>query len=100
MLDTQYELAALIAKEATRVSGINEQRRRAASHKSEVWLEEVVAPAFYKDMKELSVVLNLQYETGLRECFQRSVSAFLSDLDLAHLLLQESCGKNLLDETS
>lgn len=59
MLDAQHELAALIAKEATRVNEINEQRRRAASHKSEVWQEETVAPAFYADMRELSIVLNM-----------------------------------------
>ena len=28
------------------------------------------------------------------------MSAFLNDLDIAHRLLQESCGKKLLDETS
>ena len=28
------------------------------------------------------------------------MTAFLNDLDVAHQLLQESCGKNLLDKTS
>jgi len=100
MLDAQYELAALIAKEATRVNDINEQRRRAASHKSEVWQEEVVAPAFYADMRELSVVLNMQYETGLRGCFERSTSVMLAHLDTAHQLVQTSCGKSLLEEAT
>ena len=100
MLDAQYELAALIAKEATRVNDINEQRRRAASHKSEVWQEETVAPAFYADMRELSAVLNMQYETGLRGCFERSTSAMLAHLETAHQLVQASCGKSLLEEAT
>ena len=98
MLDAQYELAALIAKEATRVNDINEQRRRAASHKSEVWQEESVAPAFYEDMKELSVVLNLQYETGLRRCFERSASALLAHLDMAHQLVQQAFSEQYSEE--
>jgi len=44
MRDTQAELSALLAGEASRVSAVNEQRRHAATHKSEVWEEETVQP--------------------------------------------------------
>lgn len=73
ILDSQYEISALIAKEAARVHRVNEERRVAASHKSATWKKEYVAQSFYQVMRQLSVVVNLRYETGLRECFERSI---------------------------
>jgi len=51
VLDSQYEISALIAKEATRVHRGNEERREAASHKSAAWRTERVAESFYQDMR-------------------------------------------------
>jgi len=44
---TEYELAAFIAKEANRINTINEERRKATSHKSKKWDQVFVDPAFH-----------------------------------------------------
>lgn len=74
--DTSYELAALMAKEATRIHIINEQRRHAATHRSEQWQMEHIHPDYYPSMKNFILVLNMHYENRLRESYLRSVQAF------------------------
>ena len=95
MRDSQEELAALLGKEAARVHEINEQRRHAATHASEVWELENVQPSFYRSLREMAVVLNLHYTTGLRKCFNRSVATLADMLATGQLLLEEALGKTL-----
>jgi len=93
MRDTQVELGALLASEAARVSSINEQRRHAATHKSEVWIEEIVSPLFIAEIKELSVVLNLHYEAGLRGCFESAVTDLHAHIESAKQVLELALGR-------
>ena len=95
MLDSQEELQALLGKEAARVNDINEQRRHAATHASEVWEVEVIKPSFYRSLQEMAVVMNLQYATGLRKSFERSVTDFVNVLEKAQMLLEEFLEKPL-----
>ena len=83
VLDTTHLLDAVIAREATRIRQINEERRFALTHASEKYEELHVDKAFYSSIKELSVVLNIMYETGLRECFVRSTERLQDNLNQA-----------------
>ena len=100
MQDSQHELQAQIAHEARRIDSINTQRREARSHGSERWTEEFVDPQFYEEVRSLSVVLNLHYERGLRECFERSMASLSAFLEKGESHLQESLGKPVTGEIS
>jgi hypothetical protein len=56
---TSYELGTLIAKEAARIRTINDNRRFAATHASEVWTKEVMSNDFIQEINEFSKVLTL-----------------------------------------
>ena len=94
---TSSELSALNVNELSRVNTINEQRRHAATHKSEVWVNETIPDGFYQDIKQLSVALNLRYETGLRDCFERSFKALLNRFEACESSISDSVDKNLRD---
>lgn len=79
---------------------INTQRREARSHESEKWKKEFVNPQFYEEIRSLSVVLNLHYERGLRECFERSMASLTTFLARGESHLEESLGKPLTSEIS
>ena len=74
---------------------INEQRRHAATHKSEVWVQEAIQDGFYQDVRQLSVALNLRYETGVRDCFERSFEALLSRFETSESSISDSIDKDL-----
>lgn len=75
MRDSQYKLEAMLAKEAQAVREINEQRRRALTHKSDMFVQERVPAQVYERIGELATVINLHFESGLRDCFERSIAS-------------------------
>jgi hypothetical protein len=98
MQDSQNDIKAQAAHEANRVDEINRQRREARSHASEKWLKEEIAPGFYEEVKELSAVINLQYERGLREGFERSIASLSLSLSVGLEHLEDCLGKPVSGE--
>lgn len=95
MSDAQYKLEATIAAEAQRVRKLNEERRRALTHKSSTFVAEQVAPKIYEDMRKLGAVLNLRFEAGLLDCFQRSLSDLSQHFECQTKLAEAALGRDL-----
>lgn len=98
MRNTAYEVRAMEAFEACRVRDVNVLRKQAATHKSEIWQQELVEPGFLQDLRAFSLVLNMRYETGLRTCFQQSVAAYSQKLAGARRIVEKALRRELKSE--
>jgi hypothetical protein len=97
MQDAMYELEAILASEAQRIHAVNEERKRAATHKSQAWKQESMDPRYTDSVRELSVVLNLNYETGLRLLYERSMAELTRHLQTLQEIVDDTnnYGQNL-----
>ena len=94
--DCEYEVNQIMLQESREVDRRNEERRQEMTHSHHQYVEIPISDKFIESMKSFQRVLQISFESTMRDIYTQTVDEFKAQLRFAIEKIEQSTGKSMI----